>query len=782
MRQRRLLLVLTLVPALASCSRPAGIFSESNARAHIGMLAGTIGSRAIGTPANTRARAYIVDQLRQYGLEVRVQQADARRHESGVTARVSNIIGILPGRRGEAIGLLSHYDSRTDTPGAADDALGVGVSIETARVVAAWPEREWSLLVLITDGEESGLMGAEALMTDRQVTDRLKAYINIEAIGSAGGPVLFETGPGNDWLIAPWVRHAPHPRGGSYAMEVYKRLPNDTDFSVVRRQNIPGLNFAAVDDSYGYHTARDTPERLSPATVRTAGENVVSIVEALQRADITRQSASEATYFDIGRTVGVKYGPVTAAVLSASALLLGLLAWVRVMRRAIGSIGILRWLLAALWTVLGAAVTAASMVGVTWLLRASRETLHPWYARPGRLFLLLLATGVTVAWSMSRAGQWLPRRAHGPRHPSIAWSITLPVWIALTATVLWAAPAAAYLWTLPLLWAGVLLALVSGPARMHGDRSSFAWRGASIIILAVAATLWLRESRDLLYFMVAVLGRLTIVTPVFVYAAAICAAAIMIVPPLVAAFGASRPILRPSLVTAVLLLATVGAAVAAYRAPAYTYEQPLRRYVRALQEEPAGGAVWEVGSIEPGLDLAPEAPPGWALATEPATTNVPWGRLTHPYVFRTKGPSLGAPPVTVTGFTVSPLAEGAEITVNVVPQADGTSVSFILPAGIEPARTNLPGIERLGRWVATYVSVPPEGVAWRASFAKTSPDRLRDVRIAATAPRRIGDASDPQGFPAWLPQDRTVWSGTSTWVLPQPGPLGVVLAPVPPLR
>ena len=41
-------------------------------------------------------------------------------------------------------------------------------------------------MVLVTDGEEAGLMGAAALVTDREVTARLQAYINVEAIGSGG--------------------------------------------------------------------------------------------------------------------------------------------------------------------------------------------------------------------------------------------------------------------------------------------------------------------------------------------------------------------------------------------------------------------------------------------------------------------------------------------------------------------------------------------------------------------------------------------------------------------
>src|SRR3954471_4243404 len=99
---RRSLLIAAALAAAVACSRPSGVFSEANARAHVGMLAGTIGSRAVGTPANARAREYIVDQLRLAGFEVRVQEADARRPELGTTARVANIIATLPGSRREA--------------------------------------------------------------------------------------------------------------------------------------------------------------------------------------------------------------------------------------------------------------------------------------------------------------------------------------------------------------------------------------------------------------------------------------------------------------------------------------------------------------------------------------------------------------------------------------------------------------------------------------------------------------------------------------------------------
>ena len=740
----RRLVLLILSVAAAACSREAGLFVVDNARAHVGMLAGTIGSRPVGTPANKRAREYIIEQLTQIGFEVRVQETDARRHELGSTARVGNIIGVLPGERSEALALVSHYDSSPDAPGATDAALGVGVALEAARVFAAGTGRRWSLFVLVTDGEERGLMGAAALITDRNVTNRLQAYINLESIGSSGTAVLFETGPGNAWLVSPWARRTPHPRGGSYAVEIYQRLPNDTDFSILKTVDVPGLNFAPVGDSYAYHTARDTPERLARETIRATGENVVSLLTALQGVDITARRPATATFFDIGGTVAVSYGPVVQWLLSGLALALGVVAWVRVSTVAIRDNGVLRWLLILGWAWAGAAVVGGAMVAATWLLRSAREVYHPWYAQPGRLFLLLILIGTTVGWSMARLGRWLPQRAHPARHPALAWSAALPAWILLAALALWFAPSAAYLWVLPLCAAGLLLATL--PAQ-----SDLVIRFASLVILAVAGTLWLRETHDLLRFVVAVMGRLPIVTPVATYAALVGAAGVMTLPPLIGLLATERPLRRPGLVTSLLLLATVAASGAAYIAPAYTSQQPLRRHVRALQEADAPSAIWEVASVEPGLDLGPDAPAGWMPTSAAPPTSVPWGRFIFPFVFRTMGPSLGPAPAAVGGFAVKPLPDGQQITLSVVPREPGLTFTFVLPPGVSPARSSLPGLVRLGRWSATFIAPPPEGISWEASFRGASPEQLREDprrRLVQPAARRRGLAEPARLAPS----------------------------------
>jgi len=317
------------------------------------------------------------------------------------------------------------------------------------------------------------------------------------------------------------------------------------------------------------------------------------------------------------------------------------------------------------------------------------------------------------------------------------------------------------MWVLPLLAASASLLLA--PAG-----NPIAVRIASLVALAVAATLWLRNVVDLLRFVVAIFGRLPVITPIYVFPALLFVAGLMIVPPLVAALAAPRPLLRPSLLTALLLLSIAIAGGFAYAAPAYTFDQPLRRQVRALQETGADSATWEVGSVEPGLDLAPDAPGGWTRQTSAAPASIPWGRLPQPYLFRTTGPGLGAAPVEVAGFTIAPVEGGVEASATVIPKRAGLAVSFVLPPGLAPVRSSIPGALRLGRWTAAFVAPPPEGIAWRAGFGPMDPLRLRDVRIVVT--ERGPD------LPSWLPQDRAVWSAAFTWVVP-----AATVAPVEPV-
>ena len=765
--RRRVALLVVLASVAAGCGRPVPRFSADNARAHVDMLAGTIGSRAVGTPEDARARQYVVDQLQLYGYTVRVQEADARRAELGRTAHVFNVIGVLQGQRRDAIGLLSHYDSVPEAPGGGDDASGVAISLEAARVLAARTDRRHSLMVLVTDGEEAGLMGAAALATDRDVAGRLTAYVNFEAVGTSGTAVLFETGPSNDWIVRPWARRAPHPRGASYALEIYRLLPNDTDFSIVKRQDIPGLNFALVDDSYAYHTARDTADRVPTGALRRSGENIVATVEALDAEELSARSQRSPTFFAIGERTAIAWGPVLSWVIAILALAAGVLAWVKVLAASVRLVGVTRWLLDLVWTLLGSVIVAGSLIATMWALRHTREVYHPWYAHPNRLFVLLVATGVLAAWSVARLGRWIPARAHAPRHPMLAWSFTLPLWIALSGVMASIAPTAGYLWTIPLLAVGGGLLLL--------PTSVAAVRLVSAVVLGVAGTLWLRETADLLQFAVAAFGRMPFITPLSAYPALLLTAGAMLAPPFIATTAATLPVVRPSAVTALLLTITAAAAGFAYAAPAYSAARPQRRHFRVIVPPAAATGVYEVASQEPGIDLELGAPGGWTRVNDAPAAPVPVGRFPYPFVFRTTAPSPGPAPAAITAFTLTGVAGGTELAMTVVPRAPGLTAVFVLPPGVQPARSNLPGAPFAGRWRATFVAVPPEGVTWRASF-RAGQERDLPGALAMVVAHRLPGGAGWQGLPAWLPQERAVWSMDAGWIL------APEIAPVPPLR
>jgi hypothetical protein len=277
--------------------------------------------------------------------------------------------------------------------------------------------------------------------------------------------------------------------------------------------------------------------------------------------------------------------------------------------------------------------------------------------------------------------------------------------------------------------------------------------------------------------MVALFGRLPVVTPVYVYSALIAGAGLVVVPPLISAVAAAERLSYPRVVTTIGLLVVSITIAVAYKAQAYTYDQPLRRQARAFQEAEGTDSIWIVSSTEPGLDLEDDAPGIWSPGRNQRATSVPWGGLREPYVFSATGPHLGPPPADVASFELQDVAGGIEMAITVMPREPGLIVRFYLPDGATPARTNLPGTITLNRWSATYVAAPADGLAFRARFTGVTAERLRETRVAVTSAKLPG-GEGWQRLPRWMPQERMVWTARATWVLTNPRPL----EPVAPLR
>jgi hypothetical protein len=269
-------------PAAVSAGAPPDVFSSQRAMVHLRQIA--VRPHPAGSPDNARVRAYLVDQLRALGLQPTLQPAQvtaARRHirdATGTPPRTRPIVNVLarvPGTaappRGETLALVCHYDSVPTSHGAGDDGAAVAALLEVARALKSGPMLRRDVLLLFTDGEEDGLLGAKAFVDGNPLARNVALVVNFEGRGTGGPALLFETSPNNLPLIRAWAKSAPHPMGNSLAYDVYKLLPNDTDFSEFRRARRARLQFCLYPrPEHLSHPARHPrqPGRAQSATPR----------------------------------------------------------------------------------------------------------------------------------------------------------------------------------------------------------------------------------------------------------------------------------------------------------------------------------------------------------------------------------------------------------------------------------------------------------------------------------------------------------------------------------
>ena len=120
-------------------------------------------------------REYIVEELEKLGLAPRIKMVGSTRARGlkGEAVSLQNVLARLPGiASSKAILLSAHYDTCEPAPGAADDSAGVAAILETMRALRAGPRLKNGVIVLITDGEEQGMLGAEGFVSeDESVRD-----------------------------------------------------------------------------------------------------------------------------------------------------------------------------------------------------------------------------------------------------------------------------------------------------------------------------------------------------------------------------------------------------------------------------------------------------------------------------------------------------------------------------------------------------------------------------------------------------------------------------------
>ncbi len=289
---------------VADANAPAETFSAMRAETILARILGPERPHPVGSAENAAVRARIQGEFAKLQVQTETYSAftcNTFRNAAFVScATVTDIIAdVVPGN-GKAIVLLAHYDSVPAGPGASDDESGVATVLETVRALKA--ERAKSLhpvIAVITDGEEGGLLGANAFLQNEKLKARVGAVVNVEARGTKGPSLLFQTSPGDGRLIDLYAKSVPVPATSSLYAEIYKVLPNDTDLTLFIRAGFPAFNFAFADNVRYYHSPFDIRANLDPGTLQMQGDNMLGVASALETTDFASLEGGNDIYVSL---------------------------------------------------------------------------------------------------------------------------------------------------------------------------------------------------------------------------------------------------------------------------------------------------------------------------------------------------------------------------------------------------------------------------------------------------------------------------------------------------
>jgi hypothetical protein len=290
-------------PSPKPLNAPPDQFSAGRALEVLTRLMGDETPHPTGSDANNAVRDRIVREFGQIGYHSDLQTG-FHCTAYGTCATVSNIVARFEGLDQSAVLLAAHYDSVPAGPGVSDDGVGVAAALEIARALKSRPIPRHSVIFLIDDGEEGGLLGARAFVDSHPWAKDVRAVVNLDARGTSGPSLMFETGKANAWAAWLYAASVGHPITSSIFYTVYKRLPNDTDFTVFKAAGYEGLNFAFIDNVVRYHTPFDNIANVNAASVQHQGDNALPSLLALANADFSAMPRGDAVYFDLfGRRI-----------------------------------------------------------------------------------------------------------------------------------------------------------------------------------------------------------------------------------------------------------------------------------------------------------------------------------------------------------------------------------------------------------------------------------------------------------------------------------------------
>jgi hypothetical protein len=674
----------------------------------------------LGSRAQEDMYQRVEAEIRALGLEPR-STLDWSCSPLGQCGRVRNLVVQIEGEHEDAVLFSAHTDSAMAGPGAGDDAHGVAVLLELARhIVRGTVRPENSVILLFTDGEEEGLLGAYAFVERNPLAARVAAAVNLEARGNSGLSMLFQTLGEDSWLIEAYAQEARDPYCSSMAQAVYEMMPHYTDLSALHTFGIPGVDFAFIDGEAAYHSPLDRVEDLSPRSLQSQGDNALAMLRSLGSADLRDPHRGYATWFDL---LGLFVVRVPRGAMFPAALFI----WITVLA-ALFQLRRKKILRArAVLAQFGIALLALSLTAlVGWTLCSILESASGdarfWKAHPWPITIALALAAVAIQVEFARRSP-----------PSEAATLLghLLVWTTIGLPIALFAPGSAYLFVAPALCAS-LVALFFVGMRARSLHDAIPWVCGSSALLTMA--LWLPLIHGL---------RLALGVNLFL---GVCVAFAGL--PLWPLYRQSRRGMAPVLSGLCLLLA-----LATLVQGADSAEVPARQWLTRVVEGDTVRVVRGPGPVfdsrlriwgeELPLELAPE------VLDDTAGLGAP--RLEDLRIEPSRQESIQLVSVRVAS------ASGAPSVILSIPEAAKLHEFHVEDTGMDR------GFIKSGDNRIEIHNLPPEGVRVLA--------QLEDPSV----PWRIADRRAWSNAPESLRKDLalTSWDGDTTWVITEMAPTAV---------
>jgi hypothetical protein len=269
------------------------------------------GPRPAGSAELARTREYIVSELKSYGLNVTLDEWQAKTPIG--ERKMANVTAELPGESSDVIIISSHYDTKLFKQfrfvGANDGASSTGALMEMARVMATSGQKpRLTYRFVFFDGEEAfcenwddcetpdgpdntyGSHRYVKQLKEKNETKRVRAMILLDMIGYKNLELGRNTTLSTIWLIDAVWDTASELGYGDYFVNTTEHCDGD-DHVPFLNAGIEALDIIQLGSYEYWHDAEDTLDKISPQSLKIVGDVVLASLPRIEQRLLSKPAS-----------------------------------------------------------------------------------------------------------------------------------------------------------------------------------------------------------------------------------------------------------------------------------------------------------------------------------------------------------------------------------------------------------------------------------------------------------------------------------------------------------